>query len=136
MILLHLITSILFQKLNDQELVSEGMNTKMFNQTCTDTEAEGNYLELVARDTPTHSVLQALVFLPLLIHQPLFFLHNMDDSQLHRTKFRPSTRMGQLHLTVLETIVVPLFEKKLYYLVLTMKADPHILNFLLSSIVS
>ncbi len=60
----------------------------------------------------------------------------MDDSQLHLTKLRPSTRMGQLHLTVLETIVVPLFEKKLYYLVLTMKADPHILNFLLSSIVS
>jgi len=43
MILLHLITSILFQKLNDQELISEGMNIKMFNQTCTNTEAEGNY---------------------------------------------------------------------------------------------
>jgi hypothetical protein len=33
MILLHLITSILFQKLNDQELISKGMNIKMFNQT-------------------------------------------------------------------------------------------------------
>jgi hypothetical protein len=43
MILLRLITSILFQKLNDQELISEGMNIKMFNQTFTNTEAEGNY---------------------------------------------------------------------------------------------
>ncbi len=42
MILLHLITSILFQKLNDQELISKGMNIKMFNQTWTNTEAEGN----------------------------------------------------------------------------------------------
>lgn len=42
MILLRLITSILFQKLNDQELISKGMNIKMFNQTWTNTEAEGN----------------------------------------------------------------------------------------------